>query len=68
MITMKWHRTGDTAMRCEPWTVSRITVRGVNFYELWHDKQPQDSAPWGRFSSFDAAKHAAEQTEIAGQG
>ena len=65
---MKWLRTGDTAMRCEPWTVSRVTVKGVNFYELWHDKQPASAAPWGTYASFEIAKHAAEQAEMAGQG
>ena len=62
--TMQWRRAGDTAMRCDPWTVGKVIVRGETSYELWHDKQP---AVVGRFKSFDAAKAEAERIELAGQ-
>ena len=65
---MQWKRTGETAMRCEPWTVARVTVRGVNLYVLWHDKQPASVGCFGVYPSFDEAKKAAEQAELAGQG
>ena len=52
-------------MRLDPWTVAKVCVKGVFYYELWHDKQP---AMVGRFSSFDLAKHEVQRLEMAGQG
>ena len=65
---MTWHRTSETSMRCEPWTVAKVFVGGQPSYELWHDKAPVSAGPWGRYASFAAAKEAAELAEIAGQG
>ena len=62
---MRWQRTSETSMRCDPWTVARVKVKGVFFYELWHDKQP---AAAGRYASFEVAKVAAENFEKDGQG
>ena len=62
---MKWQRSGDTAMRCDPWTIAKVRIKGQMVYELWHDKFP---AVVGRFDNFDAAKADAEQREMAGQG
>lgn len=58
-------RQTDYSMRCDPWTVAKVSIKGMFFYELWHDKQP---AMVGRYSSFDLAKHAVEEMEAAGQG
>ena len=63
---MHWKRTGETAMRCEPWTIARVTVRGINLYELWHDKQPASVGCFGVYQSFDQAKQAAAQAEADG--
>ena len=58
---MNWVRSGTTAMSCPPWTVGKVTVRGVASYELWHDKQP---GIVGRFSTFPAAMHEAERLQL----
>ncbi len=62
---MKWARSGDTAMRCAPWTVAKVSVKGIFFYELWHDKQ---AGMLSSFSTFDLAKAEAMKLETAGQG
>jgi len=51
-------------MRCEPWTVAKITLSGGVSYELWHDKKP---AAVGRYASFEEAKIAAAHLESVGQ-
>ena len=65
---MTWYRTSETSMRCEPWTVARIMLKGGASYELWHDKMPTVAGPWGRYPTFAAAREAAERAEMAGQG
>ncbi len=62
---MKWEKSGETAMRCAPWTVAKVSVKGVNFYELWQDGKPHQI---GLYASFEVAKHAITQIEIGGQG
>jgi hypothetical protein len=54
-------------MRCEPWTIAKVTVKGINYYELWHDKQPASVGCWGVYPSFDVAKHAAQEAEAEGR-
>lgn len=61
---MIWEKSGDTAMRCAPWTVAKVKTNGVFFYELWHDKQPEMV---GRYASFAVAKFAAADIEMEGQ-
>lgn len=58
---MIWTKSGATAMRCEPWTVAKITLSGGVSYELWHDKKP---AAVGRYPSFEMAKTAAEKVVL----
>lgn len=62
---MHWTRVNETCMRCAPWQVARVTLRGAQIYELWHDKSP---AMIGRFDTFEAAKNRAMQLEFGGQG
>ena len=62
---MQWQRVNETCMRCAPWQVARVTLRGAQIYELWHDKTP---AMIGRFDTFEAAKNRAMQLEFGGQG
>ena len=57
---MQWKRTGETAMRCEPWTIARVTVRGINLYVLWHDAKPDAI---GRYDTFGEARDAARREE-----
>lgn len=52
-------------MQKKPWMVAKVTVKGVNFYELWQDGRPDMV---GRYASFDIAKRTVEQIETTGQG
>ena len=61
---MKWTRSTDTSMRCEPWTICKVWLNGIAHYELWHDKQPHAV---GSEPSFEKAKELAESIELAGQ-
>lgn len=63
---MQWQKTSATSMRCEPWTIAKVTVKGINYYELWHDKQPASVGCFGVYQSFDQAKQAAVQAETDG--
>lgn len=59
---MVWISQGDYVMRCAPWTVAKVTVRGVVSYELWLDGTPTCA---GRYATFDLAKEDAERRSPA---
>ena len=56
--SMNWHKTSETSMRCAPWTVAKVSIKGHTVYELWHDNQPSVT---GRYDSFAAARADAEK-------
>lgn len=55
---MEWQRVGETAMQCDPWTISKAFVNGRPGYELWHNGKPPMI---GRYDSFSEARDAAER-------
>ena len=58
---MIWTRGQSTSRVSGPWIVAKVTVCGVNRYELRHTGRPGYVAS---FMSFDSAKREAERLQL----
>lgn len=61
MTARTWTRTSPTTWRCEPWTIAKVTVKGHDRYELWHDAETECRV----FDSLNEACEAARRAENA---